>query len=44
MRQVAKHRADNAAKYPATDASSNPVVRKMVAAALENPAACSRAK
>lgn len=44
MQKVAKQRADNAAKYSATESASDPGVRQMVTASLEKPAACKRAK
>jgi hypothetical protein len=44
MQKVAKQRTENAAKYAATEATSDPEVHKIVAASLQNPAACSRAK
>jgi hypothetical protein len=44
MQKVAKQRADNVAKYSAKEASSDPGVRQMVAASLQNPAACGRPK
>ena len=44
MQKVAKQRADNAAKYSTTEPATDPEVRQTVAAALQNPAACSRAK
>lgn len=44
MQKVAKQRADNAAKYSATESASDPGVRQMVAAALAKPAACEHAK
>jgi hypothetical protein len=40
MQKVAKQRAENAAKYAATEATSDPEVSKIVAASLQNPAAC----
>jgi hypothetical protein len=43
MQVVAKRRADNAAMYAKTEASSDPEVRNFVAAALQHPAACGRA-
>jgi len=42
MQKVAKQRADNAAKYSPTESTSDPDVRRIVAAALRNPAACTR--
>lgn len=44
MQKIAKQRADNAAKYAATEATSDPEVRKIVAGSLQNPSACDRAK
>jgi hypothetical protein len=44
MQKVAKQRADNAAKYTATESSTDSGVRHMVTASLEKPAACERAK
>jgi hypothetical protein len=44
MQKVAKHRADNAGKYAATEATSSLEVRDYVAASLQNPAACGLAK
>jgi len=44
MRGVAKRRTDNAAKYAATEPASDPDVRKLVTASLQNPVACARAK
>jgi hypothetical protein len=44
MQKVAKQRADNAAKYSATESATDPEVRQTVAASLQNPAACARAK
>ena len=44
MQKVAKQRADNAAKYSPSESTSDPDVRRTVAAALQNPAACTRAK
>jgi hypothetical protein len=43
MQKVAKQRADNAAKYSGTESATDPEVRQMVAASLQNPAACGRA-
>jgi hypothetical protein len=43
MQKVAKQRADNAAKYSATESATDPEVRQTVAASLQNPAACARA-
>ncbi|MBS0577786.1 MAG: hypothetical protein JSR36_00835 [Proteobacteria bacterium] len=42
MRDVAKRRADNAAGYAPSESTSDPEVRRIVAATLENPAACTR--
>jgi hypothetical protein len=44
MQKIAKQRADNAAKYAATEATSTPELRNFVAASLQNPTACSRAQ
>ncbi len=44
MQKVAKQRADNAAKYSATESASDPGVRQMVTASLKKPAACEHAK
>jgi hypothetical protein len=44
MQKVAKQRADNAAKYSPTESSSDAEIRQTVAASLQNPAACGRAK
>jgi len=44
MQKVAKHRADNAANYSATESATDPEIRQLVAASLNNPAACARAK
>jgi hypothetical protein len=41
MQKVAQERANNAAKYAAAE-TSDPAVRKIVAASLQNPAACAR--
>ena len=44
MQKVAKRRADNAAKYTGTEFADSPEVRNVVAASLQNPTACARAK
>ena len=44
MQKVAQQRADNAGKYAATEATSDPEVRRIVAASLRNPTACRRAR
>lgn len=44
MQKVATQRTDNAAKYSATESATDPAVRQTVAASLQNPAACGRAK
>ena len=42
MQKVAKQRTDNEAKYAATETTSDPEVRNIIAAALQNPSACGR--